>query len=216
MAITAELVRDLRERTGAGMMECKKALVDSNGDMDKAIEALRVSGLAKAEKKAGRVAAEGACYAYIHGDGKIGVLAEINCETDFVAKTEQFRELCKDIAMHIAAAAPQYVLRNEVPAATVEKEKAVFLQQILESGKPREIAEKIVDGKLNKFYQEVCLMEQPFVKDPAISIEQMIKASISKTGENITVRRFARFVLGEGIEKKTDNLADEVAKLTHA
>lgn len=213
MSITAEMVRDLREKTGAGMMECKKALVEANGNMDKAIEGLRVSGLAKAEKKTGRVASEGACISYIHGDGKIGVLVEVNCETDFVAKTDDFKNLCKDIAMHIAAAAPLFVTRQEVTADLIEKERKIFLQQVLESGKPQNIAEKIVEGKIGKYYQDICLMEQAFIKDPAQTIEQMIKAQIAKIGENISVRRFARFVLGEGIEKKVDNLAEEVAKL---
>jgi len=210
MAITASMVKELREKTGAGMMDCKKALEEAGGDMNRAIEILREKGLAAAAKKAGRVTAEGLVESYIHGGGKIGVLVEVNCETDFVAKTDEFREFVRDIAMQIAAAAPRYVSRDEVPAEEIEKERQILRQQALNEGKPEHIVEKMVEGRLKKFFAEVCLLEQPFIKDPDKTIEELLKEKIAKIGENITIRRFARFVLGEGIEKKASNFAEEV------
>ena len=210
--ITAALVKELRERTGAGMMDCKKALSATDGDLEKAIDFLREKGLAAAAKKAGRVAAEGLVEAYIHGGGRIGVLVEVNCETDFVAKTDAFKELVKDIAMHIAATNPSYLKREEVPTAELEHEQAVLAEQARNEGKPEKIIEKMVAGRIEKYYKEVCLMEQPFVKDPDKTISDLITESIAKIGENISIRRFTRYQLGEGIEKKEENFAEEVAK----
>ena len=200
--ITAALVKELRERTGAGMMDCKKALSATDGDLEKAIDFLREKGLAAAAKKAGRVAAEGLVEAYIHGGGRIGVLVEVNCETDFVAKTDAFKELVKDIAMHIAATNPSYLKREEVPTAELEHEQAVLAEQARNEGKPEKIIEKMVAGRIEKYYKEVCLMEQPFVKDPDKTISDLITESIAKIGENISIRRFTRYQLGEGIEKE--------------
>lgn len=208
--ITAALVKELRERTGAGMMDCKKALAATEGDMDKAIDFLREKGLAAAAKKAGRVAAEGLVESYIHGGGRIGVLVEVNCETDFVAKTDAFKSLVKDIAMHIAAANPSYLRREEVPAAELEHEKMVLSEQARNEGKPEKIIEKMVTGRIEKYYKEVCLLEQPFVKDPDKTISDLITESIAKIGENIAIRRFTRYQLGEGIEKKQEDFAAEV------
>ena len=208
--ITAALVKELRERTGAGMMDCKKALSATDGDLEKAIDFLREKGLAAAAKKAGRVAAEGLVQAYIHGGGRIGVLVEVNCETDFVAKTDAFKELVKDIAMHIAATNPSYLKREEVPTAELEHEQAVLAEQARNEGKPEKIIEKMVAGRIEKYYKEVCLMEQPFVKDPDKTISDLITESIAKIGENISIRRFTRYQLGEGIEKKEENFAEEV------
>ena len=208
--ITAALVQELRERTGAGMMDCKKALSATDGDLEKAIDFLREKGLAAAAKKAGRVAAEGLVEAYIHGGGRIGVLVEVNCETDFVAKTDAFKELVKDIAMHIAATNPSYLKREEVPTAELEHEQAVLAEQARNEGKPEKIIEKMVAGRIEKYYKEVCLMEQPFVKDPDKTISDLITESIAKIGENISIRRFTRYQLGEGIEKKEENFAEEV------
>lgn len=208
--ITAALVKELRERTGAGMMNCKKALSATDGDLEKAIDFLREKGLAAAAKKAGRVAAEGLVEAYIHGGGRIGVLVEVNCETDFVAKTDAFKELVKDIAMHIAATNPSYLKREEVPTAELEHEQAVLAEQARNEGKPEKIIEKMVAGRIEKYYKEVCLMEQPFVKDPDKTISDLITESIAKIGENISIRRFTRYQLGEGIEKKEENFAEEV------
>ncbi len=208
--ITAVLVKELRERTGAGMMDCKKALAACDGEIDKAIDFLREKGLAAAAKKAGRVAAEGLVEAYIHGGGRIGVLVEVNCETDFVAKTDAFKELVKDIAMHIAATNPSYLKREEVPTAELEHEQTVLAEQARNEGKPEKIIEKMVSGRIEKYYKEVCLMEQPFVKDPDTTISDLITASIAKIGENISIRRFSRYQLGEGIEKKEENFAEEV------
>ena len=208
--ITAALVKELRERTGAGMMDCKKALSATDGDLEKAIDFLREKGLAAAAKKAGRVAAEGLVEAYIHGGGRIGVLVEVNCETDFVAKTDAFKELVKDIAMHIAATNPSYLKREEVPTAELEHEQAVLAEQARNEGKPAKIIEKMVAGRIEKYYKEVCLMEQPFVKDPDKTISDLITESIAKIGENISIRRFTRYQLGEGIEKKEENFAEEV------
>lgn len=210
MEITAALVKELREKTGAGMMDCKKALTETNGDIEKASEYLREKGLASAAKKAGRVAAEGVVEAYIHGAGRIGVLVEVNCETDFVAKNSNFKDFVHDIAMHIAAAGPQYVRREEVPAEVVEHEKEILRAQTLNEGKPANIVDKIVEGRIDKFYKDICLMEQAFVKDSDKTIDKLVKEQIAHIGENISIRRFARFVVGEGIEKKESNFAEEV------
>ena len=210
MAFTAADVKKLREMTNVGMMDCKKALAATEGDMDKAIDFLREKGLAAAAKKAGRIAAEGLVESYIHGGGRIGVLVEVNCETDFVAKTDAFKALVKDIAMHIAAANPSYLRREEVPAAELEHEKMVLSEQARNEGKPEKIIEKMVTGRIEKYYKEVCLLEQPFVKDPDKTINDLITESIAKIGENISIRRFTRYQLGEGIEKKQEDFAAEV------
>lgn len=210
MTISASDVKALRERTGAGMMDCKKALADANGDMEKAVELLRERGLAAAAKKAGRIAAEGIVDSYIHMGGKIGVLVEVNCETDFVAKTDEFRSFVKDVAMHIAAAKPLYVRREEVPADVVEKEKEILRAQTLNEGKPANIVDKIVEGRIDKFFKEVCLLEQEFVKNPDQTIQELVNEKIAKIGENISIRRFVRFEMGEGLEKKQDNFVEEV------
>ena len=209
--ITAKMVSDLRERTGAGMMDCKKALVETQGDFGKAEEFLRKKGIASAAKKAGRVAAEGLVGTYVH-NGKIGVLIEVNCETDFVARNEAFQALVKDLAMHIAAANPLYVRREEVPMDAVNKEKDIEAHKLREQKKPEAMIEKILEGKVNKYYEQVCLLEQPWFREDKKKVSDIITEQVAKIGENITVRRFARFVVGEGIEKKTDNLAEEVAK----
>ena len=209
--ITAKMVSDLRERTGAGMMDCKKALVESGGDFAKAEEYLRKKGIASAAKKAGRVAAEGLIGCYVH-NGKIGVLVEVNCETDFVARNEAFQNLVKDIAMHIAASNPLYVRREEVPAEVIEKEKEIERHKLKEQGKPDAMIEKILEGKIGKYFEQVCLLDQPWFKEDKKKVSEILTEQIAKIGENITVRRFARFVVGEGIEKKVDNLAEEVAK----
>lgn len=208
--VTAALVKELRERTGAGMMDCKKALNETDGDLDKAVDLLREKGLAAAAKKAGRVAAEGLVEAYIHGAGRIGVLLEINCETDFVAKTDGFKDLARDVAMQIAATNPLYVSREEVPTEQIAHEQEIFRVQALNEGKPEKIVEKMVVGRIEKYYKEVCLLEQPFIKDADKSVKDLITESIAKIGENISVRRFARFQLGEGIEKKETDFAAEV------
>ena len=194
--ITAQMVKELRERTGAPMMDCKGALAETGGDAEKAIEVLRKKGLAKAAKKAGRAATDGLVASYIHAGGKIGVLIEVNCETDFVARTDDYQELVKDLAMHIAAAAPSFVRREEVTEEVLETERRVFREQALEEGKPEQILDRIVEGKLKKFYGEAVLLEQPFVKDPDVTVEKLIAEKIGKLGENIQVRRFARFQLG--------------------
>ncbi len=210
MDIKASDVKELREKTGAGMMDCKKALAEANGDMEKAIEILREKGIASAAKKAGRVAAEGVVESYIHGGGRIGVLVEVNCETDFVAKTNEFKAFVRDIAMHIAATNPNYIRREEVAQDEVEKERQILTQQALNEGKPEKIVAKMVEGRLDKFYKEICLLEQPFVKDPDKTVDQLVKEQIAKIGENINIRRFVRFELGEGLEKKVDNFVEEV------
>jgi elongation factor Ts len=210
MEVTAQMVKQLRERTGAPMMDCKSALGESQGDVEKAVDVLRKKGLAAAAKKAGRITAEGVVSSYIHAGGKIGVLVEVNCETDFVARTEGFLELVKDIAMHIAAADPKFVGREEVTSEVLERERAIFSEQALASGKPPAVVEKIVSGKLEKYYSEFVLLEQPFVKDPDKTINQLIAERVGKIGENIKVRRFARYKLGEGIEKRVDDFAAEV------
>ncbi len=209
---TAQQVKELRGKTGAGMMDCKKALVECNDDMEKAIEFLREKGLASASKKSGRIAAEGIVESYIHLGGKIGVLVEVNCETDFVAKNEDFRIFVKDIAMHIAASNPLYLNEEEVPAEVVEKEKSILAAQALNEGKPEKIVEKMVEGRIKKFYSEICLLDQPFVKDPDKTVQQLVNEQISTIGENVKIRRFARFQMGEGLEKKEENFAEEVAK----
>lgn len=209
MEITAGLVKDLRERTGVGMMDCKKALVACSGDIEKAIDELRTKGLAKAAKKAGRVASEGTVISYIHG-GRIGVLVEVNCETDFVGKNEDFRQLAYDIAMHIAASNPDYLAREDVSAAELNHEKEVLKAQALEEGKPEKVIEKMVEGRIEKFYKEHCLLEQPFIKDPDKTVQELIHESIAKMGENISVRRFSRYEVGEGIEKEKGDFAAEV------
>lgn len=218
MAITAAQVKELREATGVGMMECKKALTETNGDMDKAMEWLRKKGIASAEKKAGRVAAEGVVEAYIHMGGKIGVLVEINCETDFVANTDAFKELCHNVAMHIAAAAPEFVSKDEIPAEKLEEERRIAREQVMNdeknSKKPAQIIEKIVDGRIEKYCKEICLLDQPYVKDPDITIQTLLHESTLKTGEKVTIRRFVRYKLGEGIEKKQSDLAAEIAEMT--
>lgn len=211
--VSAEQVKNLREKTGAGMMDCKKALVEANGDFDKAVDLLREKGLAKAAKKADRVASEGLVVSYIHGNGRIGVLLEVNCETDFVARNEEFKALCHDIAMQVAASNPEYVSRDEVPEEILEKEKSILRAQALNEGKPEKIVEKMVEGRLEKFYQENCLLDQAFIKDQDVNVQQVVNEAIAKLGENMTVRRFARFVLGEGLEKKECNLAQEVADM---
>lgn len=210
MKITAQMVKELRERTGAPMMGCKQALEESGGDLEKAIEVLRTKGLAAAKKKAGRVTAEGAVAAYIHAGGKIGVLVEVNCETDFVARTDDFQELVKDIAMHIAATDPRYLQRQEVTQDDLDRERDIYRQQALESGKPANVIDRIVEGKLEKFYSEAVLLEQPFVKNPDVTIGELIAERVGKIGENIRVRRFVRYQLGEGIEKRSDDFASEV------
>lgn len=210
MAVSASAVKELREKTGAGMLDCKKALEEANGDISKAVEVLREKGLAAAANKAGRVATEGVVESYIHGGGRIGVLVEINCETDFVGKTDQFKEFARDIAMHIAASSPRYVAREEVPAEEIEKEKEILKAQALNEGKPEKIVEKMVEGRIGKYYEEFCLLEQPFIKDPDKTVATLLKEKISTIGENISIRRFVRYELGEGMEKKVDNFVEEV------
>ncbi|SCZ76874.1 translation elongation factor Ts [Acidaminobacter hydrogenoformans] len=211
MAITAAMVKELREATSAGMLECKKALEEANGNMDEAIKILRERGLAKAAKKAGRIAAEGIVASYIHG-GRVGVIVEINSETDFVSKNEEFQQFAKDIAMQVAASNPLYVRPEEVPAEVIESEKEILRNQALNEGKPEKIIDKMVEGRVQKYYKEVCLLEQPFIKDPDVTVDQLLKNLIAKIGENISIRRFVRYEVGEGIEKKTENFAEEVAK----
>ncbi|OIP62207.1 MAG: elongation factor Ts [Nitrospirae bacterium CG_4_9_14_3_um_filter_53_35] len=199
--ISADQVKELRSRTGAGIMDCKKALAESNGELEGAIDYLRKKGLSAAAKRSGRTTAEGLVSSYIHAGGKIGVLVEVNCETDFVARNEEFQTMVKDIAMHIAAARPLFIQREEVPQDFLDRERGIFREQAIGSGKPEKIVDKIVEGRLDKYYGEVCLMEQPFVKDTDITIKDLITRNIAKIGENIQIRRFARYELGEGIEK---------------
>jgi len=210
--ITASMVKELRERTGAGMMDCKKALNECEGNMEKAIDFLREKGLAAAAKKEGRIAAEGIVEGYIHGGGRIGVLVEVNCETDFVARGDEFKSLVRDIAMQIAAANPQYVKREEVAAETIQHEKDILRAQALNEGKPEKIVEKMVEGRIEKFYKETCLLEQPFIKDPDQSVNDLILQKTAKIGERIVIRRFVRYELGEGIEKRQEDFAAEVMK----
>ena len=212
MSFTAQDVKMLREKTGAGMMDCKKALEETNGDVEKAVDYLREKGIAKAAKKATRIAAEGIVDSYIHMGGKVGVLLEVNCETDFVARGEQFKELVHDIALQIAAANPSYVTIDEVPADVIEKEKEILRAQAIEEGKPEKIVEKMVEGRIKTFYDENCLVCQKFVKDPSKTIEQLVVEATATIGEKIAIRRFARFEMGEGLQKKSENLADAVAE----
>lgn len=211
MSITASQVKELREKTGAGMMDCKKALEETNGDMDEAMNFLREKGLASASKKAGRIAAEGLVDSYIHGD-RIGVLIEVNSETDFVAKTDEFKEFVRDMAMQVAAANPQYVDREDVPEEEVEKEREFLTQQVISQGKPEHVADQIVEGRLGKFYEEICLLDQPFIKDSSVKIKDLLNEKIAQIGENIRIRRFVRFEVGEGLEKREEDLSEEVAK----
>ena len=211
MSVTPQMVKELRERTGAGMMDCKNALLEANGEIEQAIDVLRKKGLASAAKKAGRVTAEGAVGSYIHAGGKIGVLVEINCETDFVARTDEFQELVRDIAMHIAAADPRFVRREEVTEDVLARERAVQREKTLAEGKPEKVVDKIVEGRMEKFFAEQVLLEQPFVKDPDKTVQDLVNEKVAKIGENVRVRRFSRFKLGEGIEKKSDDFAAEVA-----
>ena len=211
MAVTAEQVKELRDLTNAGIMDCKKVLVETDGDIKKAIELLRERGIAKAAKKAGRVAAEGLVEAYIH-NGKYGALVEVNSETDFVSNNEEFKAFVKDIAMHIAAVGPKYVSRNEVPQEVIDAERETLKAQALNEGKPEAIVEKMVEGRIDKFLSEMCLLDQPFVKNPDITVGQLLTELIAKIGENIVIRRFARFERGEGIEKEETNFAEEVMK----
>jgi elongation factor Ts len=210
MAISAKLVKELREKTGVGIMECKAALNDCDGNLDEAVKLLRKKGLSAAAKKAGRITAEGAVGSYIHAGGKIGVLIEVNCETDFVGQNEEFQQLVKDLAMHVAAAEPRFVNREEVTEEILAEEREIYREQALSSGKPEKVVEKIVDGKMNKFFEENCLLDQPYVKENSTTVGQLISGMIAKIGENISVRRFVRFKLGEGLEKRQDNLAAEV------
>ncbi len=209
--ISAQKIKELREKTKAGMLDCKKALESADGDIDKAVDALRKKGLASAAKKSDRTAAEGIVTSYIHGD-RIGVLVEINSETDFVSKNTEFQQFAKDVAMQIAAQNPQYVDIDDVPEDEVEKEKNILKEQALNEGKPEKIVEKMVEGRISKFYKEICLMEQPYIKDPDTTIKELLKEKIATIGENIVIRRFTRYEVGEGIEKKQENFAEEVAK----
>lgn len=209
--ISASLVKELREKTGAGMLDCRNVLQETDGDLEKAVDLLREKGLSKAAKKSSRIAAEGLVESYVHG-GRIGVLVEVNSETDFVAKTDEFKDFVKDIAMQIAASSPKYVSRDEVPEEIVNHEKEVLTQQAMNEGKPQNIAEKMVEGRIDKFYKEIVLLEQPFIKDPDKTIETLLNEKIAKIGENIKIRRFVRYEVGEGLEKREENFADEVAK----
>lgn len=210
--ITAKQVKDLHHITGVGLMKCKEALVETNGNIEDAKNFLRKRGIDFAKEKTRRIASEGAVCSYIHMGGKIGVLVEINCETDFVAHTDRFQGLLSDISMHIAAIAPQYIRPEDIPADVLEREKSIFRAQAIQEGKPDKIVDKIVKGRVIKFYKQVCLLHQPFVKDDKKTVEEVVKEVIVEIGENIQIRRFARFVLGEGLEKRKDDLADEVAK----
>jgi elongation factor Ts len=209
--ISASMIKELRERTGAGMLDCKSALREVDGDMEKAIEYLRKKGLSKAAKKAGRAATEGAVLSYIHPNKRVGVLLEVNCETDFVAGTEDFQAFCRDVAMQVAAMSPDVVSREEIDASAVERERVILREKALTEGKPEKIVDRIVDGQIGKFYSERCLLEQSFVKDDKKTIEDLQRELIAKVGENVRVRRFTRYELGEGLEKKQEDFAAEVA-----
>jgi elongation factor Ts len=215
--ITAAAIKALREKTGAGMMDCKKALIEAEGNEERAIEILRERGLASAKKKEGRVAAEGVVGSYIHMGGKVGVLVEVNCETDFAARSEEFQQLVKDTAMHIAAAEPRYISREEVAAEVLDKEREIARAQAKNdpknASKPDQVIDRIVEGRLNKFFEEVVLLDQPFIKDPAKTVGELVTDKIAKIGETITIRRFARYKMGEGLIKRDDDFGDEVAKL---
>lgn len=210
--ITSAMVKELREKTGAGMLNCKKALEKTEGNVEKAIELLREKGLSAAAQKSDRIAAEGIVESYIHLGGKIGVLVEVNCETDFVAKNKDFKSFVRNIAMHIAAVNPLYLSSEEVPEDVVEKEKTILKAQALNEGKPEHIVEKMVEGRIKKYYKEICLLEQPFIKDPDKTIKDILKEQISKIGENIKIRRFVRYEMGEGLEKKSEDFTEEVKK----
>lgn len=212
MNISPAMVKELREKTGSGMMDCKNALVQSEGDMEKALDFLREKGLAAAAKRAGRIASEGMVDSYIHGGGRIGVLVEINTETDFAAKNEEFKIFVKDVAMQIAANKPEFVKREEIPQDIIDREKKIIRAQAIEEGKPEKIIDKMIDGRIEKYFADVCLMEQPWIKDTDKTIGQLLTEKIVKIGENITIRRFVRFEKGEGIEKKQENFAEEVMK----
>lgn len=201
MEVSATMVKDLREKTGAGMMDCKKALAETAGNFEKAVDYLRQKGLATAAKRAGRTASEGRIGSYVHAGGKIGVMVEVNCETDFVAKTDEFQAFAKDIAMHVAASNPLYIQRENIPPETLEREREIYRVQAREAGKPEKIIGKIVEGKLEKFYTEVCLLEQPFIKDPDLTVQDLLNGLIGKLGEKVEIRRFIRFQMGEGIPK---------------
>ena len=207
-------IKQLRERTGAGILDCKKALTENDGNIDAAIDWLRAKGIAQAAKKSSRIASEGVVVSYIHGGGKIGVLLEVNCETDFVAINEDFQGMCNDIAMHIAASAPEYVSKDDVPEDAIERERKVQLARVIDEGKPAAIAEKIVAGRMGKFFEQVCLLEQPFVKADDKTVGDIITDAVSRIGENIKIRRFTRMVLGEGLEKRKDDFESEVAAMS--
>lgn len=211
MAISAALVKELRDKTAAGMLDCKKALEHTNGDIDKAIDYLREKGLASASKKSGRIASEGLVEAYIHG-GRIGVLIEINSETDFVAKNQEFKDFVKDMAMQVAAANPRVVSREQLTQEEIAHEREIQTNKVINEGKPAHVAEKIVEGRMEKFFEQVCLLDQAFIKDPSVKVKDLLAQKISKIGENLVVRRFSRFEVGEGLEKKEENFAEEVAK----
>jgi len=199
--VSASMVKDLREKTGAGMMDCKKALAESGGNFEKAVDYLRQKGLATAARRAGKIASEGQIGSYVHAGGKIGVMVEVNCETDFVAKTDDFQAFAKDVAMHIAASSPLYIQRENVPPEALEREREIYRAQAREAGKPEKIMEKIVEGKLEKYYSEVCLLEQPFIKDPDRTMQDLLNGLIGKLGEKVEIRRFIRFQVGEGMGK---------------
>lgn len=211
MSISASLVKELREKTGAGMLDCKKALEQTNGDIDKAVDYLREKGLASAAKKSGRIASEGLVEAYIHG-GRIGVIIEVNSETDFVAKNAEFKEFVKDMAMQVAAANPQVVSREQLTEQEIAHEREIQTNKVLNEGKPAHVAEKIVEGRMEKYFEQVCLLDQAFIKDPSVKIKDLLAQKISKIGENLVIRRFVRYEVGEGLEKKEENFAEEVAK----
>lgn len=215
--ISMSAVKDLREKTGAGMVDCKNALVEADGDIEKAVEVLRKKGMATADKKAGRVTAEGAVGSYIHMGGKVGVMVEINCESDFVSRGEEFQQLVKDVAMHIAASDPKYLRREEVPADVLDKEREILRDQLKNdpknANKPADVIDKIIEGRVNKYYEENVLLDQAFVKDPSKTVNELVAEKIASIKENITVRRFTRYKMGEGIEKRVDDFAEEVAAL---
>lgn len=215
MSISASLVKELREKTGAGMLDCKKALEQTNGDIDKAVDYLREKGLASAAKKSGRIASEGLVEAYIHG-GRIGVIIEINSETDFVAKNAEFKEFVKDMAMQVAAANPQVVSREQLTEQEIAHEREIQTNKVLNEGKPAHVAEKIVEGRMEKYFEQACLLDQAFIKDPSVKIKDLLAQKISKIGENLVIRRFVRYEVGEGLQKKEENFAEEVAKQINA
>lgn len=208
--ISASSVKELRDLTGAGMMDCKRALQEADGNIEKAVEILREKGLSAAAKKAGRIAAEGIVESYIHMGGKIGVLVEVNCETDFVAKTAEFKAFVRDIAMHIAASNPMYLSKEEVPEEVINKEKEILRAQALNEGKPEKIVDRMVEGRIEKYYKEICLLEQPFVKDTDKSVQDIVNEQVATIGEKIQIRRFVRYAMGEGLEKRQDDFAQEV------